>query len=163
MNRYIRNLLAVLCTFVLVVLVAGCGCSSPKAEEGQETAIDSEEAPVVVQPEEKLMTIETDYGNLYYPAKWADYLTIEKQDMGEQCNVIFTATFGEVAYPLFTIQIGSGDGTGIGSIYDAQGVGRDVYVSMPEGVDESALSDAEKDQLLTMREDVNALIDKLEQ
>lgn len=163
MNRVFKNLLTIVCALVFTFAIAGCGNSSPKAEETQEAVVDSEEAPIVVQPEEKLMTIETDYGDLFYPAKWADYLTIEKEDKGEQCDVIFTATFGEVAYPLFTIQIGSGDGTGIGSIYDAQGVGRDVYVSMPEGIDESALNEAERDQLITMREDVNALIDKLEQ
>lgn len=146
-----------------MLIVVGCGCSFPNAEESQEAVVDSEEEPVVVRPEEKLMTIETDYGNLYYPAKWADHLTIEKQDMDERCDVIFTARFGEETYPLFTIQIGSGDGIGIGSIFDTQGVGRDVYVSIPESVDESALGEAESDQLITMREDINALIDKLEQ
>lgn len=163
MNRVFKNLLTVFCVLVFTLIVAGCGNSSSKAEETQEAVVDSEEAPIVVQPEEKLMTIETDYGDLFYPAKWADYLTIEKQDKGEQCDVIFTVTLGDSEYPLFTIQIGSGDGVGIGSIYDAQGVGRDVYVSMPEEVDESALSDSDKEQLITMREDINVLIDGLEQ
>lgn len=73
----------------------------------------------VVIPED--LVVHTDSGDLHYPDRWQEYVTIWQEQNGSTVTVTFETKSGEESYELFRILIG-GDGSDVvGSLTDSVG------------------------------------------
>ena len=82
--------------------------------------------------------------------------------MGEFDSVIFAATVNGQEYDLFKVMICDAEGDSVGTVTDDAGQTRSVFVDVSELSDLSDLSKEEQDQLYTMQEAVNVLIENLQ-
>ena len=82
--------------------------------------------------------------------------------MGEIDYVIFAATVNGQEYDLFKVMICDAEGDSVGTVTDDAGQTRSVFVDVSELSDLSDLSKEEQDQLYTMQEAVNVLIENLQ-
>lgn len=139
--------------------------ASVAAEEAAKEAATVDAAAAESEPSEKaeLMDIETAYGTLSYPAEWKDSLvTNESQDDDGLLSVTFSAKLDEQEYSLFKIMICGEEGDSVGTIKDAEGTVRNVFVELFELSDLSDLSEDAQNQLYAMQEGVNTLISELD-
>lgn len=110
-----------------------------------------------LQAEEiKDLTVETPYGSLRYPAKWADYITTEQTD-----GQIYTVTFyasgeGFRNYRLFDVFFGGEEGVPMGQLVREQAAVT-VRVRTYEAKRTEGLSDSAVQTICAMQEDVNVL------
>jgi hypothetical protein len=65
-------------------------------------------------------------------------------------------------YPLFTVNIGGGEGSEAGKLTDAQGKERIVYIDASEIKEEEELTANEQNRLYAMQEDINYVVDHLQ-
>lgn len=112
--------------------------------------------------ENKLMTVETQYGTLSYPEKWKDSLITSESVADGIDSIIFAATVNGQEYELFKILICDAEGDSVGTVTDDAGQTRSVFVDVPELTDLSDLREEEQDQLYAMQEAVNVLIENLQ-
>ena len=94
--------------------------------------------------------IETPYGTLRYPQKWQAFTRTE-----ENGNAVsfYGWVAGKSEQPLFTLQFGEGDGYLLGTFHDTP-----VYIVDGEPVFDETWSEAEKETIYTMQEDVNVIL-----
>lgn len=150
---YRRWLPILLCVISICALLAGC--SREKGTEEQ--AADAVDAAVVI-PED--LVVHTEYGDLHYPDRWQEYVTIWQEQNGSTVTVTFETKSGEESYELFRILIG-GDGSDVvGSLTDS--VGRSgMFICMLTLAEDSGLEEAEQTRFYAMQEDLNYLIEHL--
>lgn len=150
------------CLSVFLCVVFACslfaGCSKEEngtAEQGNNNAA----AETAVIPED--IVIHTDYGDLHYPDRWQEYVTIRQEQKGSGIAVTFETQSGEETYALFDILIG-GDGSDVvGSLTDSTGTQRNVCLHVDELPADSGLEESEQTRFYAMQEDLNYLIDHL--
>ena len=151
---YRRWLPILLCVISICALLAGC--SREKGTEEQ--AADAVDAAVVI-PED--LVVHTEYGDLHYPDRWQEYVTIWQEQNGSTVTVTFETKSGEESYALFRILIG-GDGSDVvGSLTDSVGTQRNVYLYVDTLPEDSGLEEAEQTRFYAMQEDLNYLIEHL--
>ena len=151
---YRRWLPILLCVISICALLAGC--SREKGTEEQ--AADAVDAAVVI-PED--LVVHTDSGDLHYPDRWQEYVTIWQEQNGSTVTVTFETKSGEESYELFRILIG-GDGSDVvGSLTDSVGTQRNVYLYVDTLPEDSGLEEAEQTRFYAMQEDLNYLIEHL--
>lgn len=109
-----------------------------------------------------LCAVETQYGTLYFQEKWAPFMQVEQEMSEDVLDVSFAAVLQEQTLPLFRLSIGAPEGNAP-SITDEQGSQRNVYVSVDDTVDVSALSVEDQTQYYAMQEEINIIIDNLKQ
>lgn len=124
--------------------------STKKSEEGND-----------VEENENLMEIETDYGNLYYPATWKDSLHTKITNEENIMTVTFDAQINSQEYALFKVMICNEEGDSVGTITDSSGTSRNVFVEIFELNDIDDLSEDAQNQLYAMQEGVNSLTEAL--
>ena len=151
------------CTLLCMTLIAGAlavaGCAGNSAgSNGQEAA--TQEAAQQQAAED--MEIETKYGTLHYPDQWREFAKIEQSEEGDVVSVSFTAVLKDHEYPLFTVNIGGGEGSEAGKLTDAQGKERIVYIDASEIKEEEELTANEQNRLYAMQEDINYVVDHLQ-
>ena len=98
----------------LAIAIALGGCQLFEgASTGQEEPTDSQrtETPVVSDPgyegdsdsqgskTEDHLVVETEYGDLYYPAQWGEYLSTSQETVEGSLSVVFSAKIGETECP----------------------------------------------------------------
>lgn len=159
-----QTLLIVL--LVIIVLILGVaigyqlqGNEKPaQKEEKQNEAVENTDMNHN-QPED--MVIHTEYGDLYYPEQWSEYLKTEQKMDNDSLQVSFFAHLGEQDFPMFQVTIGESEDTEVGELTDDSGTKRSVYMKVTEleGTDE--LSETEQHRLYAMQEDLNYVIDHL--
>ena len=145
-----------LCVIFVCGLLAGCGgdkAQNVKKEQSGSTA------PADVPPEG--LAVHTEYGDLYYPERWQEYVTIRQEQNGNTITVIFETRSGEDAYELFKVLIGDGSSEVVGSLTDDTGTQRNVYLYVDELPADSGLEEPEQTRFYAMQEDLNYLIDNL--
>ena len=108
------------------------------------------------------MTVEAQYGLLFYPAKWNGLLVTSESVAGEIDSVIFAAAVNGQEYNLFKVMICDAEGDSVGTVTDDAGQTRNVFVDIPELPDLSDLNEDEQNQLYAMQEAVNVLIENLQ-
>lgn len=113
------------------------------------------------EQDDKLMTIETKYGDLYYPAKYKDSLVTEELEEKDILSVNFSAKIEGKTYSLFKVMICDEEGDSVGTIKDSEGKEHNVFVDINEMDDISDLDEDVQNQLYSMQEGVNVLIDNL--
>lgn len=128
------------------MLLTGCGGGEAEITETQVS---------------ESIEITTDYGTLYYPDQWEEFIKTEQQTIGETIVVSFVAQIQDVEYPLFEVTIGGSEGTEVGELTDEEGAKRIVYLHVNELEEDPALTEGEQNRLYAMQEDLNYLIDNL--
>lgn len=152
--------------FVIVALIIGVtigyliqnnGRSSPDGEMQNGIAERAEERDNYSEN----MVIHTDYGDLYYPEQWSEYLKTEQVMNNDSLQILFSAHLGDKDFPMFQVTIGDSDDTEVGEVTDNSGTKRTVYMRVKEleGVEE--LQETEQHQIYAMQEDLNYVIDHL--
>ena len=141
-----------LCGVCVCGLLAGCGSDKAKKDPDQDASVDTLPEDVVIH---------TDYGDLHYPDRWQEYVTIRQEQNGSTITVTFETKSGEKAYELFKILIGDDSGEVVGSLTDADGTQRNVYLQVEELAADSDLKEPERTRFYAMQEDLNYLIDNL--
>ncbi len=95
-------------------------------------------------------SIETPYGTLEYPQKWQNFTRTETNGT----DVSFYGWVeGKPEQPLFTLQFGEGDGYPLGTFH-----GTPVYIVDGEPFFDATWTDAEKQTIYMMKEDVNVIL-----
>lgn len=162
-----KKLIAAALMILLCFSMAACGTGDDKdAAQGSEISSDSSavqsETDGSSEDESSLMTIETQYGSLYYPAEWEDALETSETLEDETDSVVFAVTADDQEYTLFIIMICDAEGDSVGTVTDDSGQTRNVFIDISELPDLSDLSEEEQDQLYAMQEAVNVLIENLQ-
>ena len=160
----------------LAIAIALGGCQQFEGTStGQEEPTDSQrtETPVVSDPgyegdsdsqgakTEDHLVVETEYGDLYYPAQWGEYLSTSQETVGGSLSVVFSAKIGETEYPMFQVTIGESEDTEVGELTDDSGAKRAVHMSVFELEEDPSLSAEEQQRMYAMQEDLNYVIDHL--
>lgn len=128
------------------------------AEPVQDTAATEASSPEETEPAP--IPVETPYGTLYYQARWEGTMLTEQTQTDDALCISFIAEMEGVQYRLFSVTIG-GTEANAGSIADSEGTVRNVFVAMEELGDLSALTDAQRDILYAMQEEINFVINKI--
>lgn len=162
-----KKLIAAALMILLCFSMAACGTGDDEdAVQGSEISSDSSavqsETDGSSEDESSLMTIETQYGSLYYPAEWEDALETSETLENETDSVVFAVTADDQEYTLFIVMICDAEGDSVGAVTDDSGQTRNVFIDISELPDLSDLSEEEQDQLYAMQEAVNVLIENLQ-
>lgn len=142
--------------YLLMIMMLGlllCGPLMGCSNQDQKQNAEAELAEDIV--------ISTDYGALHYPTYWKEYVNIQQKQKEDVITVTFQTEIEDKDCTLFEILIGDCDGTIVGSLEDADGVQRNVYLKaaeLPETID---MSEDEESRFYAMQEDLNYLIDNL--
>ena len=147
-----------LCVALLCGLLAGCGNDNVSKEQNVPKE-QNEATSTAAIPED--VVVHTDYGDLHYPERWQEYVTIRQEQNGNTIAVTFETKSGEKTYELFKVVIGDGSGSVVGSLTDATGTQRNVYLQVEELPADSSLEETEQTRFYAMQEDLNYLIDNL--
>ena len=142
----------VLCVLLTCSLLTGCGSDQAQEEQSDHTSADAPADDIVVH---------TDYGDLHYPDRWQEYVTIRQEQNGGTIAVTFETESGEETYELFKVLIGNDSSDVVGSLTDDTGTQRNVYLRVEELPADSGLEEAEQMRFYAMQEDLNYLIDNL--
>ena len=101
------------------------------------------------------------YGDLHYPDRWQEYVTIRQEQNGNTIAVTFETKSGEETYELFKVLIGDDSSEVVGCLTDDTGTQRNVYLHVEELPADSGLEETEQTRFYAMQEDLNYLIDNL--
>ena len=142
--------------FLCVIFVCGllAGCGNDKVQEEQNDNVSANTSPEDV-------VVHTDYGDLHYPDRWQEYVTIRQEQNGNTIAVTFETKSGEESYELFKVLIGDDSSEVVGSLTDDTGTQRNVYLHVEELPADSGLEETEQTRFYAMQEDLNYLIDHL--
>ena len=147
-----------LCVALLCGLLAGCGNNKVQEEQNEQNE-QNENASADTLPED--VVVHTDYGDLHYPDRWQEYVTIRQEQNGNTIAVTFETKSGEETYELFQVLIGDDSGEVVGSLTDDTGTQRNVYLHVEELPADSGLDETEQTRFYAMQEDLNYLIEHL--
>ena len=140
------------CVICVCGLLAGCGNDKVQEEQNDIVSANTILAAVVVHK---------DYGDLHYPDRWQEYVTIRQEQNGNTIAVTFETKSGEETYELFKVLIGDDSSEVVGSLTDDTGTQRNVYLHVEELPADSGLEETEQTRFYAMQEDLNYLIDHL--
>ena len=166
------------CCILLLSLLSGCGIADrtqtvPPATDDlvvstQQTVPDGiyydDTAAEQTQPTEETqpqpIAVQTPLGTLYYDACWVEMMRTEQETADQSLVVRFYADLEGQRYDLFSVTIGAAEANA-GQITDDRGTSRNVYVTVEDLGDLSALEDEQKNVLYAMQEQINFVIGKL--
>ncbi len=162
-----------LCLMLVVAVTMGCfagsGSDQPGRTQGEAVQASTQAAPAETMQdtaaaeteEADYIAIGTQYGVLYYPEQWDEFLVTTQIPSGDVITVAFAAAIGEGEYPIFQVSIGGGEGVEVGVLTDEAGNQRAVYLNVDEILEYPELTEGEQQRLYAMQEDLNYLIDNL--
>ena len=148
-----QTFLTIVLTLLCGTILVGCGIQNKKYEE----KIDSEEQETITYE-----VVETTHGNLQFPDSLKKDFIIEQTEDGENLIVSFKSEINEEKYQLFDITIGELEQEAHGTITDATGTTRNIYIVMYDVSSLSKLTEDEKDKLYALQEEINTIISFLE-
>lgn len=151
---------------VIIVLIIGMAVGYLLHDTGKSSPSDKTQSTVIEdgdtqEDQTENMVIETEYGDLYYPEQWEEYLKTEQNMSDDSLQIFFSAHLRGKSFPMFQVTIGASEDAKVGEVTDDSGTKRSVYmkVSELEGLEE--LSEAEQHRIYAMQEDLNYVIDHL--
>lgn len=107
------------------------------------------------------LAIDTPYGELHYPVKWAEYLSIEVDESNGYSVAFYCALEDHVPAKLFTVHFGGTQGSVVTKIADKNGGAVEVRVSLVElDLDETWI-DNDVGIAYSMQEDINYLLNAI--
>lgn len=115
---------------------------------------------VPVQAED--FRISTPCCDLYLPAEWEGVIRADTIEMDGMCAVTFLGVLEEREVPLYTLlfEKGENQGTALGSVQTEDGTAW-IYLEMSELDQDKTLTAQQYDELMSMQETVNNLLEKL--
>ena len=142
----------------IVGLLAACGKKDSESTSKTEKK-SSESTPPEEETEDltKLSEIDTDFGTLYIPQKYEQFL---KTDVDSDTVKFSTEQEGKT-YTLFDLSIDEEVGQLVGTLTDEKGNSHDVYVTVYDLGDISEMAQDKQDQLYAMQEAVNVVVENL--
>ena len=144
-----RKMCAVLAVGAMLFALLLNGCE--KTEKGTENQVNNANDII----------ISTQYGDLYYPDQWTEFVKTEQKSENDVVVVSFGAEINSKVYPLFEVMIGGEGANSVGTLTDSAGTKHDVYLQLEEIQEDPNLNDGEQNRLYAMQEDLNYLIDNL--
>ncbi|MCD7881395.1 MAG: hypothetical protein LUG47_07010 [Clostridiales bacterium] len=157
-----RYILALLGTLLILGLLVACSSSSTSEESlSTENAENSNIDEDALSGSQEDIIISTQYGDLYYPEQWTEFVKTTQENSGDAVVVKFEAEINGNTYELFEVTINGDGGTSVGEITDADGVAWNVAVNLNELPETSELTEGEQNRLYAMQEDINYIIDNL--
>ena len=159
------GLIFILIIIVLIIgiaigyLIQDSGKQSLKEEKTSSEVVESAD---VKEDQSEEMVIQTEYGDLYYPGQWEEYLKTEQTMDNDSLQVSFSAHLGDKNYPMFQVTIGDSEDTEVGELTDSSGTKRTVHMKVTELEGLEELSETDQHQLYAMQEELNYVIDNLE-
>ena len=160
----LQTLLIVLLVIIVLILGVAIGYqfrSNEKSTQEEDKKNEAVENTDVNDGQPEDMVIHTEYGDLYYPEQWSEYLKTEQNMDSDSLQVSFLAHLGEQDFPLFQVTIGESEDTEVGELTDDSGMKRTVYMKVTELEGADGLSETEQHRLYAMQEDLNYVIDHL--
>lgn len=152
-------ILAVIIGVVIVYFAQKTGGVEKEKENQNQTAIAEQNEQDATEPE--YMVIVTEYGDLYYPEQWKEYLKTDQTMDGDSLKVSFSAQINDMEYPMFQVIIGDSEDTEVGELTDSSGTKRSVHMKVEELGQTENLTEIEQQRLYAMQEDLNYVIDNL--
>lgn len=158
-----KRIICFVCAVVTAFLISGCSENNhldtdSNQQKGQSTQEEAQSGNKI----EDYIVINTDFGNLYYPDQWTEFIKIGQATSENTIEVSFDAVINDIQYPLFRVVIGEDDGTKVGELTDDSGETHGVYMHTEEIQEDPNLTEDEQNRLYAMQEDLNYLIDHLE-
>lgn len=111
--------------------------------------------------EEKKAALETEFGTIYYPAKWEDEFITDQEKKDDILTVSFSTKKEKKEYKLFTVTIAGEEGDSVGTITDKNGTKRNVFIEMMDLEDVNAKEEVQN-ELYAMQESINSIIDYMQ-
>lgn len=173
-----KSVLAIFASLLVLTTVVFTGCDSKddgdKAKDENENAVVTASDAPADEETENLGTaameaantedfaIETPYCTLYYPVQWQEQVRIEAVE-GEAYVVQFYGQVeGKEEQHLFDVLFGSAEGTLIGDLKTADGANVSISIVSYAFEFGEEWTEDERISILTMQEDINHVLGKLE-
>ena len=142
----ITAIVSLLLMLASVTLFSGCSKSNGKEED----------IPTI--------QIETPFGALDYPEKWADKVRTQWNGTQEAGNITFSSKLdGKDEIALFQVHFAEEAQMPVGRLQTAEHQGVSVGISFLDITFDGEWTEAEKDEIYAMQEDVNVIIQKMEE
>lgn len=156
---------------VLAMLLTACsGQGTPQTDPTRTPGVSTEpssfeqtvpEETKPTEPKTDDVIIHTDFGDLRYQEQWAQHMKVNRIASQDSVIVEFSTEIEDTEYLLFRVTLGGEGGYPAGTITDASGVTRNVYITMEEIVGNSNLSDTQLNRLYAMQEQINYILENL--
>lgn len=166
-----RIILTILLAAAFAALLAACGGQDTPATDPTQTqsgtpvpTLGEPSVPGETDPTEPAkgdVIVHTDFGDLRYQEQWAQLMKVNRIASQDSVTVEFSTEIGETEYRLFQVTIGGNGGYPAGTITDAAGVTRNVYITMEEIVGSPALDETQLNRLYAMQEEINYILENL--
>lgn len=160
-NGAVRFVMILFCCIFLCGILVGCTKRSIESDDQQSSKSSESMSAKGLESASEDLVVHTEYGDLHYPERWQEYVTIRQEQSGNTIAVTFETKSGEETYELFKILIGNDSSDVVGSLTDDTGTQRNVYLNVEELPADSGLEDTEQTRFYAMQEDLNYLIDNL--
>lgn len=172
-----KNLIVGIAIALCAILVIVIGAlwmkdSNKKSEDGTadakiETNADAENQEVVSTMDElraeEGFEIETPYCTIYFPTKWQEQVTVEKQEGDVYTLQFFGTVEGKDTQHLFDLQFGGTEGFALGTLTTADGNEVVISAAFAEDTMDESWTEEEKLTIYAMQEDINYIIAKLDE
>lgn len=136
-------------------VLAGLNLTTPQ-EEPQEP-----QNGTLPPEDDETMSIDTPAGELYYPARWKDYLKLEVIQEGVYTLEFYANLEGFEPVPLFNVYLGGDQGIYVMDLTASDGSVVKLYVEIHEIEADINWTDAQKAIVFAMQEDMNFLLSAL--
>ena len=113
-----RKMCAVLAVGAMLFALLLSGCE--KTEKGTENQVNNANDII----------ISTQYGDLYYPDQWTEFVKTEQKSENDVVVVRFGAEINSKVYPLFEVMIGGEGANSVGTLTDSAGTSRNVSINV---------------------------------
>lgn len=134
-------------------VLSGLNLQTPQPDETQ--------PPVLPPEDDDEMAIDTPCGELYYPSRWKDYLSLKTDDTDVYSVSFYCKLDGFQDQLLFIIYFGGDTGYEVGTVTDASGNEVTVRMHIEEIEPDINWTDAQRTLVFAMQEDLNYLLSKL--
>lgn len=152
-------------TYIAVIIILAAALAAAIAyiiaaglPAGEKPNPDRPSAQNSAIPTEGDFGVETEYGFIPYPAQWKDYLKTDKRMDGQNLIVDFSTEADGNAIPLFTVTVGDIDEAPFGTLTDASGMVRTVYITVPDLPDLSSYDEETQNRTFAMQEGLNEMM-----
>ncbi len=156
-------------TFILLAIafiLSGC-TAQPLQDQKQEVSLSTEESSNQESSdtqEEKVILVETPYGNLSYPYTFEEILTWENEDDADVVRYVFYAIVDDERIAVFDISFTDqalGNANFLGEIKNDDGTAVNVYFTAYDEIVIDGMTDDQKNIVYTAQETVNDVISSL--
>ena len=154
-SRLILIAVAAVLVIVLTVLVI---IALGELKDRKQDVLQNTTAPTVQAQEGADVEVETPYGKMVFPGKWAAYLKVQRTEEPE-LEIRFAANFPSGNnQPLFDVRFAEAQDPAVGQVVTAEGVAVGVHVNVHLSTFDGSWSVSEMDVVNEMQECLNDVL-----